>query len=67
MTYWETVEVYKRGTVPIPAPGSRTPLGAIGGGLLGLVIGGPVGALLGAIAGGAIGAAAEAILEAREE
>lgn len=66
MTYWEAIHVYERGTVPIPPPGSKVPLGAIGGGTLGLVIAGPIGGLIGAILGGAIGAAAEAPLEARE-
>ena len=56
----------ERGTVPIPPPGSKVPLGAIGGGTLGLVIAGPVGALIGAVIGGAIGAASEAPLEAGE-
>jgi len=65
-TTWEGVQVDERGTVPIPAPGSRAPLGAIGGGLLGLALGGPVGGLIGAIIGGAIGVAAEVILEAAE-
>lgn len=57
----------ERGTVPIPAPGSKVPLGLVGGGLLGLVLGGPIGGLLGAIAGGVVGAVTEAPLEAREE
>lgn len=66
-TTWEAVQVYERGTVPIPAPGSRAPLGVVGGGLLGLALGGPVGALLGALIGGVAGAVAEVPLEAREE
>jgi len=64
---WEIAQVYERGTAPIPPPGSRIPLGAIGGGTLGLVIAGPIGGLIGALIGGMIGVATEAPLEAREE
>lgn len=66
-TYWNIVEVVIRGTVPVPTPGSRIPLGAIGGGLLGLVLAGPPGAIVGALLGAVTGAAAEGVLEAREE
>lgn len=66
-TYWQTVQVDERGVVPIPTPGSRVPLGTIGGGLLGLAIGGPAGALIGGLLGLAAGVAAERVLEALEE
>lgn len=67
MTYWDSVNVVERGNVPIPPPGSKIPLGAIGGGTIGLVIAGPVGGFIGLIIGGVLGAATEAPLEAREE
>jgi hypothetical protein len=66
-TDWQTVQILERRTIPIPAPGSRAPLGAIGGGLLGLALGGPLGGLIGFLIGGAAGVAAEAVIEAREE
>ena len=66
MTYWESIQVSERGTIPIPPPGSKVPLGAIGGGTIGLVVAGPIGGFIGLILGGVIGAAAEAPLEARE-
>jgi hypothetical protein len=67
LTYWDRIYVIERGTVPMPPPGSKVPLGAIGGGILGLVIGGAIGGLIGLLIGGAIGRAAEAPLEAKEE
>jgi len=67
LTAWETIQVYERGTAPIPPPGSKIPLGAIGGGAIGLVIAGPIGGLIGALVGGMVGVAAEAPLKAREE
>jgi len=67
LTCWDIIQVVERGAVPIPPPGSKVPLGAVGGGTLGLVIAGPIGGLIGAIMGGVIGVAAEAPLEAREE
>ncbi len=66
MTYWNSVQVLERGTVPIPPPGSKTALGAIGGGTIGLAVGGPVGGFLGLIFGGILGAASEAPREAEE-
>jgi hypothetical protein len=67
MTHWNYVNVIRRGDVPIPRPGSKAPLGAIGGGTLGLAIGGPVGGLVGLLLGGVIGAVADAPIEAKEE
>jgi len=66
MVYWDSVQMLERGTTPIPPPGSKTALGAIGGGTIGLVVGGPIGGLVGLLFGGIIGAAAETPLEARE-
>lgn len=59
--------MFERGTLPIPRPGSKAPLGAIGGGTIGLALGGPVGGFIGLVLGGIMGAIAEAPLEAREE
>jgi len=66
MTEWVAVQVLERGRAPIPRPGSKAPLAAIGGGTIGLAVGGPVGGLIGFIVGGLIGAAAEAPLKALE-
>jgi RNA polymerase subunit RPABC4/transcription elongation factor Spt4 len=66
LTNWDSIYVIERGAIPIPPPGSKFPLGAIGGGALGLVIGGPIGGLIGLLIGGMIGLAADAPLEARE-
>ncbi|MEM2293613.1 MAG: hypothetical protein QXX41_10100 [Nitrososphaerota archaeon] len=67
LTNWASIHVIERGTIPIPPPGSKVPLGAIGGGTLGLVIGGPAGGLIGLLIGGVIGLITEAPLEAKEE
>lgn len=67
MTYTQDVRTIEVGTVPVPAPGARGPLGAIGGGLLGLALGGPLGGLIGLLLGGAAGVVSDATVEAREE
>ena len=66
MTYTYDVRAVEVGTVPVPAPGTRGPLGAIGGGLLGLALGGPLGGLIGLLIGGAAGAASDTAIEAME-
>lgn len=66
VTYTDDVRTVEVGTVPIPTPGTRCPLGAIGGGLLGLALGGPLGGLIGFLIGGAAGAVSDATAEARE-
>nr|MDO8099666.1 hypothetical protein [Candidatus Njordarchaeota archaeon] len=65
-TDWRSIKVVERGVTPFPPPGSKTPLGAVGGAVLGLAIGGPVGAILGLILGGLAGVVAENPLEAEE-
>jgi DNA-directed RNA polymerase subunit RPC12/RpoP len=60
------LEIFERGQVPVPAPGTRPIAGALGGALLGGLVAGPIGAFLGLLAGGALGASAE-YLEAKEE
>lgn len=66
LTDWTYVQVFQRGTVPVPAPGRKAPLGLIGGTLLGLALGGPGGGVVGAFLGLAAGAVAEAPKEAQE-
>jgi ribosomal protein S27E len=63
---WTAIQVVERGNVPVPAPGSKIALGAVGGGALGLVMGGPVGGVIGVLVGLVIGAATEAPIEAGE-
>jgi hypothetical protein len=65
-TNWDSIQVLERGVTPFPPPGSKPPLGAVGGAALGLVIGGPIGGILGLVLGGLVGIAAENPLEAEE-
>lgn len=59
------IQISQRGRVPVPPPGSRPAVGAVGGALLGSAIGGPLGALVGFLAGAALGSSAEN-MEARD-